>query len=81
MIKLSVDVIKVPLTAVINSSISQGEFPECWKWAKIIPVFKKKGNRTDKVNYRPVSLLKSASKVLEVIVMVQQSASFPNFSG
>ena len=36
MIKLSVDVIKVPLTAVINSSISQGEFPDCWKWAYVV---------------------------------------------
>ena len=70
-LKMAVDVIKVPLTAIINSSITQGEFPECWKWAKIIPVFKKKGSRLDKTNYRPVSLLKSASKVLEVIVNQQ----------
>ena len=38
---------------------------------KIIPVFKKKGSRFDKENYRPVSLLKSSSKVLEIIVNQQ----------
>ena len=70
-LKMTVDIVKVPLTAIINSSISQGEFPDCWKWAKIIPIFKKKGSRLEKENYRPVSLLKSASKVLEVIVNQQ----------
>ena len=71
MVKLAVDIIKVPLTSIINSSIAQGEFPECWKWAKIIPIFKKKGSKFEKENYRPVSLLKSSSKVLEIIVNQQ----------
>ena len=69
-VKMAAEVIKIPLTAIINSSIVQGVFPESWKWAKIIPIFKKKGSRLDKMNYRPVSLLKSASKVLYYCWMV-----------
>ena len=44
-VKLAADIITAPLTAVINSSINQGEFPESWKWAKIVPVYKKKKSK------------------------------------
>ena len=39
-LKSTVDVITTPLTHVINSSIAEGIFPEIWKIAKVIPVFK-----------------------------------------
>ena len=42
-IKLAVDVITTPLTWVINSSFLSGEFPSCWKSAKVSPIFKNKG--------------------------------------
>ena len=67
-LKLSVDVIATPLTYVINTSLLSGEFPSTWKEAKVIPIFKNKGSRMDKQFYRPVSNLKSVSKVIEVIV-------------
>ena len=56
---------------IINSSITEGIFPESWKIGKIIPIYKKKGSKLDKKNYRPVSLLRSASKVLELIINQQ----------
>ena len=37
----------------------------------MIPIFKKKGSKAEKENYRPVSNLKSASKVIELIVNKQ----------
>ena len=77
---LAADIMITPLTAVINSSITQGEFPESWKWAKIVPVYKKKGSKFDKKNYRPVSLLKSTSKILEIIVN-QQVLNYAETSG
>ena len=70
-IKMSADIITTPLTNIINSSIAEGVFPDSWKIAKIIPIWKRKGSKTDKTNYRPVSLLRSASKVLELIVNQQ----------
>ena len=56
------------LTHIFNLSMEQGCFPTKFKSAKIIPIYKKKGSRKDKVNYRPISLLCSMSKVLEKLV-------------
>ncbi len=60
-------VLVVPLTRIINSSISIGEFPSMWKEALVTPILKK-GDPTKKENYRPVSCLSVVSKVLEKIV-------------
>ena len=61
-----------PLTTIINQSIIQGEFPNDWKEAAVTPVLKK-GNPTLLNNYRPVSCLPAASKVLEIVVCSQLS--------
>ena len=41
--------------------------PRAWKRANIIPIQKKKGDFT-MINYRPISILPTISKVLERIV-------------
>jgi hypothetical protein len=64
---LGAKVLVVPLTRIINNSISSGEFPLIWKKALAKPILKK-GYPTKKENYRPVSYLSVASKVLEKIV-------------
>ena len=69
---LGAKAISVPLTRIINSSISSGIFPEEWKEAIITPILKK-GDPTKKENYRPVSCLPVAAKVLEKIVNDQVS--------
>ena len=61
-----------PLLAIVNQSITDGEFPEDWKEAAVIPVLKK-GNSQLPSNYRPVSCLPAASKVLEIVVCSQLS--------
>jgi hypothetical protein len=53
-------VLKVPLTWIINNSIETGMFPEEWKEAVVTPILKK-GDRSRKENYRPVSCLPVAS--------------------
>lgn len=55
---------------IINKSISLGKFPEKLKTALIIPVFKK-GDKCDKKNYRPISLLSIFSKIIEKIVALR----------
>ena len=70
-VKTAIEVITTPLTWVINSSLLSGEYPSSWKIAKVIPIFKNKGSKLDKSNYRPVSNLKSVSKVIELIVNKQ----------
>ena len=70
-VKIAMEVITTPLTWVINNSILDGEFPNSWKIAKVIPIFKNKGSKTDKTMYRPVSNLKSVTKVIELLVNKQ----------
>ena len=59
-----------PLTVIFNKSMEEGSFPECWKEALITPVLKK-GDPQIKENYRPVSCLPAASKLLEKVICEQ----------
>lgn len=54
----------VPLTHVLNLSITQGFFPNSMKIAKIIPIYKS-GDPMLINNYRPISILPLFSKLLE----------------
>ena len=58
------NVIDKPLSEVINHVITNNIFPDSAKTAHVTPIYKKKG-RTDKVNYRPVSVIGSLPKILE----------------
>ena len=55
------------LTYLFNCSLNTAVFPEKWKVAKVIPLFKG-GDREEVGNYRPVSLLPLPGKILEKIV-------------
>ena len=56
-----------PLCHIFNSSLSEGTFPEQMKTAEVIPLYK--GNNMDlMINYRPISLLITLSKLLEKIM-------------
>ena len=46
----------VPITKLCNASVRSGVFPERWKQANIIPIYKK-GDKRQPSNYRSVSLL------------------------
>ena len=58
------------LTDCINSAIYDSEFPKELKDADVSPGFKK-GVTTTKVNYRPISVLPSVSKISERILKGQ----------
>jgi hypothetical protein len=55
------------LTRLINMSLLLSKVPQKWKLANVIPLFKS-GDKSSVNNYRPVSLLSCASKILERIV-------------
>ena len=59
--------IAIPLTHIFNSSFVTGIFPDIYKIAKIIPVYKS-GDKTSASNYRPISLLPAFSKILEKLI-------------
>jgi hypothetical protein len=67
---MGANIIAVPLTRLINNSIEKGVFPTEWKKAMVTPILKK-GDQKEKTNYRPVSCLAAASKVLEKIICEQ----------
>ena len=57
----------VPLTHIINLSITKGYFPEEFKLAKVLPIFKS-GDDQNIQNYRPISILPFFSKIFEKIM-------------
>ena len=53
-----------------NNSIMTGIFPNNLKLADVTPTHKK-GDHTDKSNYRPISLLSTLSKIFERLLYYQ----------
>src|SRR5436190_3364379 len=70
-LKSHIQVLGKPLLHIINTSVSTGQFPEAFKVAKVIPIYKGTGEMSLKSNFRPISLLSTCSKVLEKIVKHQ----------
>jgi exonuclease III len=66
-LKSIISFIAVPLANIFNKSFSCGSVPDVLKIAKVVPIFKS-GDTNDLINYRPVSLLPSISKIIEKIV-------------
>ena len=60
------------LVYLFNSSLLIAVFPDAWKVAKVVPLYKG-GDREDVGNYRPVSLLPLPDKLLEKIVHKQSN--------
>ena len=52
---------------LFNNSLSKGIFPECFKTAKIIQIFKS-GDSNSTVNYRPISMLPFLSNIFEKLM-------------
>lgn len=67
LIKIVRNEIIIPITYILNLSLSSGIFPHDWKIAVVCPIFKS-GSKYSVDNYRPISLLGVFSKLLEKIV-------------
>ena len=52
------------LTNILNLAINSGEYPRSWKKGEWIPVYKK-NERTDRKNYRPITVLSIVNKIFE----------------
>ena len=63
-------IVSSPLSAIINTSLTSGRFPDSMKLARVVPV-KKTGDPTDMGNYHPISVLPIISKVFRKMVNSQ----------
>ncbi|KAG6441632.1 hypothetical protein O3G_MSEX001902 [Manduca sexta] len=66
-IRKTVNNLLVPLKAIFNKSLTSGIFPNKWKEARIVPIFKN-GKKDLVLNYRPISILSTFAKIFEVLV-------------
>ena len=67
MIKAAGDVLVPPLTRLFNLCLINNRFPNTWKMANVLPLYKKDG-KDQCSNYRPVSVLPIVSKLFERII-------------
>ena len=65
--KISKEIISLPLSQLINDSISKGLFPNICKLAQVIPI-SKNDSRLLCTNYKPISLLSNISKIFEKVI-------------
>ena len=70
LIRECADIISGPLCDLFNKSLKSGIFPDDWKCARVIPLFKQ-GDSSDLNNYRPISVISVVAKVFERIVYDQ----------
>jgi len=59
------------LQKVFIKCFAESVVPDSLKVATVIPIYKRKGVRSSPLNYRPISILPTASKIMEKIVQRQ----------
>ena len=66
-LKKMCDYICIPLTHIFNLCLNEGVFPEHFKYAEIIPIYKS-SSKSQTTNYRPIALISNIAKILEKII-------------
>ena len=69
-LKLATPYIENALVFMFNTSLETSQFPDCWKNARITLIFKE-GDRAERSNYRPISVLPVISRLFEKLVFNQ----------
>ena len=67
-LKISADFICIPVTSLINQSISTGTVPEQWKIATITPI-PKTANPKSAADFRPISVTPVLSRLTERLIV------------
>ena len=60
--------ISFSMSRLFNNLFEIGHFPDIWKVAHVTAIYKKSGPKTDKSNFRPISLLPTLSKICESVM-------------
>ena len=69
-LKMAMPYIEDSLVYLFNTSLERSQFPDPWKTARVSPIFKD-GGKTEKSNYRPISVLPVVSRRFEKLVFNQ----------
>ena len=69
-LKLALPFIENSLALLFNTSVETSQFLDKWKVARVTPIHKD-GDRTEKSNYRPISVLPVISRLFEKLVFNQ----------
>lgn len=64
-----------PLSSVMNNILETGSFPDIWKKAVVVPIYKG-GNRQLPENYRPISLTSTLCKCMEKVIVRELTPFF-----
>jgi len=72
---MSNEIITPKLSKYFKVAFKRGFFPQIFKTAKIVPIFKS-GDKNLIKNYRPISFLLSLSKVLEKLIKTRLISFF-----
>ena len=67
MLKYTSKTIALPLCKLFNMSLQQHAYPNLWKSATVMPIFKK-GEKSEVCNYRQISLISCVGKAFERVV-------------
>jgi hypothetical protein len=79
LLSLSAPFISGFLTQLFNLTIRTGIIPSQWKEACVTPIYKGKGAKDDKSNYRPISITSHIMKILEHEILDQLMNYLENY--
>ena len=79
LIQIGADNIAEPLTHAINCYLRLGFFQDNAKIASVVPLDKGKPDKYDFLNYRPVSILSTFSKIYEKVIKNQLVSYFDKY--
>ena len=72
LLKTAVDVMAPLLAELANRSFAAGVFPSHYKTGRVVPLLKKAClDKDDPANYRPITSLRTFSKVLEKLALAR----------
>jgi len=63
--------LKQRLLDIYNSMLSTGNYPHTWRSSIVIPIPKPKTNSSEINGYRPISLIPSLSKIIEIMISLR----------
>ena len=78
-LKIAFAVISSSLLKIFNVSTETNIFPDAWKIARVTPIYKE-GEKSEKSNYRPISVLPVKSRLFEKLIY-DQLYQYMNASG